>query len=142
MSSNDNRPFPFGSDGQSFPRTFPDSAPPQQTPPQQTPQPAAPAQAPSQPALSQPAPQSMPSSQQAGYGTYQPESSFTPQPARAKKGPTWGGVITVAAVTALVAGGIGAGATAAIQSTQRETTQSEQVTSTADEKIKTTEVPD
>ena len=135
-----NNPFGPGSgpDDQSFPRTFP--------PAEQQPQ---------QPAQPQ---QPMAPQQSSGYGNNGYQNSFgsapapdhtptavTPQPGatstpKERKGPSWGGVIAIATVAALLAGGIGAGATYALQSLQNST--SAQETSTADEKIKTADVPD
>lgn len=160
-----NNQFGSGSDDPSFPRTFPPAEPqPQQpTAPQQQPQPTEP--------QSQQAPTSQQSSgydtygsgtASYGYDTYGHQNSYgiatgptpaptapTPQPwatsattpaKEQRKGPSWGGVIAIAAVAALLAGGLGAGATYALQSLQ--SSSSTQETSTADEKIKTTEVPD
>ncbi len=141
-----------GSDDPSFPRTFPPAEPQPQQPtvPQQQPQ--------------QNSGYDTYGAGTEGYGhgnygyqnSYGPASgpasappAVTPQPwatsaptsaKKQHKGPSWGGVIAIAAVAALLAGGLGAGATYALQSLQ--SSSSAQETSTADEKIKTTEVPD
>lgn len=72
----------------------------------------------------------------------EPRVGSYPVAPRKKSGPGWGGVIAIAAIAALLAGGIGAGAATGVQSLMKPTTTSAQETSTSNDNVQTTEVPD